>query len=129
MSKTLKQEASPLDKAVFGSLNAGLMGFVFSLDLISKNSEFFRYNKSSFIIRNIFLFSSIYGLNQFISEYNKKRIKNKLIRIVSSSFIPSYVTYCIYSFKNNFAYFSTPYFSNFLVFPIVSNATFKIALC
>lgn len=104
-----KNSHSPLDKAVFGAINASIFGFVFSISLFNKNFEQFNYsfkNKLSFTFRNMLVLSTIYGTHQFIYEaLDSKYKKNydfymKSLRNFFSSCIPLYLGYKVYSYKN-----------------------------
>ena len=111
----IKTDSSPADKAVFGALNAALVGFVFSLHLFNKIfglSELLTIRqKLSFTGRNMLLFSTVYGLNQYVLDYMRKsKISDRNIINITSAVIPCLIGHTVYNYKNNFKYFTSGYF-------------------
>jgi hypothetical protein len=111
----IKTDTSPLDKAVFGALNAGLVGAVFSIHCFNKNFETYNLTfkqRIGFVGRNIMLFSVIYGFNQFITDYLAKNgpVKNKYLITLTGTVVPLYIGYKAYNYKNKFVFFPKEYF-------------------
>jgi uncharacterized membrane protein YwaF len=107
-----KTDSTPLDKGVFGALNAGLVGFIFSIHFFNKKFEIPRTNRFSFVGRNMLLFSTIYGLNQYIMDFIPKAgiTRNKYIIDLCSTVIPISLGYFVYSYRNKFIFFTKEYF-------------------